>query len=129
LEGLQKWLSSRLEGGEDLVISEVSKPSSGFSAQTWLIDLADSTSGEHQRRVVARVETADPAVYPRQSPDHPDNPAGDVEVALQYEVMKSLHKAGGIPLAGLIGYERRLLHRARPRRAHEDAEERPAGGR
>ncbi|MCW2547137.1 MAG: hypothetical protein JWN96_1597 [Mycobacterium sp.] len=104
-QGLQKWLSSRLDGGEKLVISGISKPSSGFSAQTWLIDLADAASGEHQRRVVARVETSDPAVYPRQSPDHPDNPAGDVEVALQYEVMKSLHKAGGIPLAALIGYE------------------------
>jgi aminoglycoside phosphotransferase (APT) family kinase protein len=104
-QGLQKWLSGRLEGGEKLVISGISKPSSGFSAQTWLIDLADAESGEHHKRVVARVETADPAVYPRQSPDHPDNPAGDVEVALQYEVMKSLHKAGTIPLAGLIGYE------------------------
>ena len=104
-QGLEKWLSSRLDGGDNLVISEISKPSSGFSAQTWLIDLADKTSGAHQRRVVARVETSDPAVYPRQSPDHPDNPAGDVEVALQYEVMRSLQKAGTIPLAGLIGYE------------------------
>ena len=104
-DGLQKWLSKRLPGGEQLVISEIKKPSSGFSAQTWLIDLADAASGEFKRRVVARIETADPAVYPRQARTHAGNPAGDVEVALQYQVMRSLHRAGGIPLAGLIGYE------------------------
>ena len=55
--------------------------------------------------MVARIETADPAIYPPQAGNHPDNPAGDVEVALQYQVMQALHQAGGIPLAGLIGYE------------------------
>ncbi len=102
-DGLQRWLRRRLPGGEQLVISNIAKPSSGFSAETWLIDLADS-SGEHQRSVVARIETPDPAVYPRQAPGHPHNSA-DVEVALQYGVMQALHQAGGIPLAGLIGYE------------------------
>jgi aminoglycoside phosphotransferase (APT) family kinase protein len=104
-EGLQNWLSERLPHGDQLVISDIAKPTSGFSAETWLIDLADAKSGAHQRRVVARIETADPAVYPQQAPAGPGNPAGDVEVALQYEIMQALHKAGTIPLAGLIGYE------------------------
>ena len=104
-DGLQKWLSSRLPGGEQLVVSNIAKPSSGFSAQTWLIDLADHSSGEFQRRVVARIETDDPAIYPQQAPPGPANPAGDVEVALQYQIMKALHAAGGIPLAGLVDYE------------------------
>ncbi len=103
--GLQKWLRARLPGGEQLVISNIKKPSSGFSAQTWLIDLSAANGGAFQRRVVARIETADPAVYPRQARSHPGNPAGDVEVALQHHVMSALHQAGGIPLAGLIGYQ------------------------
>ncbi len=105
--GLQSWLSSRLPDGDRLVVRDITKPSSGFSAQTWLIDLADARTGDPLRRVVARVETPDPAVYPVQSADHPGNPTGGVEVALQYEVMQALHRAGGIPLAGLIGYEPR----------------------
>jgi aminoglycoside phosphotransferase (APT) family kinase protein len=72
---------------------------------TLLIDLEeDGQAGSDARRVVARIETPDPPVYPRQAPDHPDNP-GDVEVALQYRVMEALHKAGGVPLARLVGYE------------------------
>ena len=103
--GLQSWLQRRLEDGGDLVISEIAKPSSGFSAQTWLIDLTATGSTDVVRRVVARVETPDPAVYPQQAPPGPGNPAGDVEVALQYEIMKTLHATGALPLAGLIGYE------------------------
>jgi aminoglycoside phosphotransferase (APT) family kinase protein len=102
---LATWLSGRLPGGDELIVSNIAKPSSGFSAETWLIDLADRISGAHQRRVVARIESPDPAVYPQQAPPGPGNPAGDVEVALQYQIMKALHGAGGVPLAGLIGYE------------------------
>jgi aminoglycoside phosphotransferase (APT) family kinase protein len=101
---LQNWLARRLPGGERLAISNISKPSSGFSAVTLLIDLENADREGDTRRVVARIETPDPPVYPRQAPDHPDNP-GDIEVALQYRVMEALHKAGGIPLAPLVGYE------------------------
>jgi aminoglycoside phosphotransferase (APT) family kinase protein len=103
--GLQNWLQQRLPDGESLVISDIAKPTSGFSAQTWLIDLAAADSGAFVRRVVARIETSDPAVYPQQAPPGPGNPAGDVEVALQYQIMQALHGAGTIPLADLIGYE------------------------
>ncbi len=103
--GLQSWLQQRLPDGGDLVISDINKPTSGFSAQTWLIDLSAAGSGEFVRRVVARIETADPAVYPQQAPPGPGNPAGDVEVALQYEIMTALHRSGAVPLADLIGYE------------------------
>ncbi len=103
--GLQQWLSTRLEGGEQLRVGEIKKPSSGFSAQTWLIDLNDASTGAFARRVVARIETDDPPVYPVQVPDHPGNPAGSVEVALQYQIMRAVSEAGGIPLAGLVGYE------------------------
>ncbi len=49
--GLQRWLASRLPGGDRLTITSVSKPSSGFSAQTWLIDLADASAATSARRV------------------------------------------------------------------------------
>jgi aminoglycoside phosphotransferase (APT) family kinase protein len=103
--GLQGWLQQRLPDGERLVISDIAKPSSGFSAQTWLIDLSSADNGEFVRRVVARIETSDPAVYPQQAPPGPGNPAGDVEVALQYQIMKALRATGAVPLADLIGYE------------------------
>ena len=103
--GLATWLAKRLPDGDRLVVGDITKPTSGFSAQTWLIDLADAGSGELVRRVVARVETPDPAVYPQQAPPGPGNPVGSVEVALQYQIMQALHRAGNIPLAGLVGYE------------------------
>jgi aminoglycoside phosphotransferase (APT) family kinase protein len=103
--GLQTWLSSRLPNGDELVIHDIRKPASGTSAQTLLIELADAGSGARVRRVVARIETDDAAIYPQQAPSGPANPAGDVEIALQYNVMQALHQAGQVPLAALVGYE------------------------
>ena len=67
---------------------------------TWLIDLADRSSGDPSaaRRRAHRDHPIRRSI-PGRPPTIPDNPAGDVEVAMQYRVMEALHKAGGIPLA------------------------------
>ncbi|HMC38754.1 MAG TPA: phosphotransferase family protein [Acidimicrobiales bacterium] len=87
---LARWLAGRL-GAHDAV-TDVTPLSTGFSAETVSFRFGD-------RRLILRLESPDPAVYPQQAPGH------DVEVDIQYRVMAALAAGTSIPLAGLIGFE------------------------
>jgi aminoglycoside phosphotransferase (APT) family kinase protein len=90
IEALGQWLGQHL--GAEAELTDVAALSTGFSAQTIGVRFGD-------RRLVLRVESPDPAVYPAQAPGH------DVEVDIQYQVMRALGAGTSIPLAALVGYE------------------------
>lgn len=93
---LAQWLGPKL-GHHDLEVSLDGRPSGGFSAETLL--LTAHRPGAKDRRLVARLETPEPAVYPTQSDlDLP-------EIEIQFRIMQSLHRYSELPLADLIGYE------------------------
>ncbi len=101
-EALQQWLnrhwhgveSVRLEGGTD-------RPKgSGYSATTLIMPVSYSRHGRrNQDRVVVRIESSEPPVYPQQT-DH-----FAVEIELQYRAIEVLSGRPGIPVAPLIGFE------------------------
>ena len=93
---LARWLERRLGRGEPVAITSLGRPKGGFSAETWLVD---ATVGDIPERFVLRRETPDPPIYPTQVPGL------EVEVDIQYRVMEALTRAGGIPVAPLVGYE------------------------
>ena len=99
-EPFERWLAARWPDARDLRVAELASPKSGFSALTLVAPVRSCRDGrEVEERVVLRVESPDPAVYPQQAPGL------DVEVEIQYRVMEALARAGKAPLAGLIGYE------------------------
>ena len=99
-EPFERWLAARWPDARDLRVAELASPKSGFSALTLVAPVRLRRDGrEREERVVLRVESPDPAVYPQQAPGL------DVEVEIQYRVMEALARAGKAPLAGLIGYE------------------------
>ena len=92
---LADWLTPRLDAGR-VSIDGFSKPKSGFSAETAIVDV---TTAHGSPRLVVRREVPDPAVYPQQVPGL------DVEIDIQYRAMSELHRLGAVPLAELVGYE------------------------
>lgn len=100
LSALTAWLEPRLPGARGLTLGAAGKPSSGFSAETTILD-ATWTDDDAPRaeRLVLRVETPDPPVYPTQVPGL------TTEVDIQYRVMDALRRAGSVPVAPLHGYE------------------------
>jgi aminoglycoside phosphotransferase (APT) family kinase protein len=96
---LEGWLSGAL-GADEVRVGAVRRPQgSGFSAET-MIFTAEVTRGgaTDEDRLVLRLESPDPAVYPQQ--------AGiDVEVEIQYRVMDALARHSRVPVAPLVGYE------------------------
>jgi aminoglycoside phosphotransferase (APT) family kinase protein len=100
LEALAVWLGGRLDSKGPVAITGVEALSTGFSAETLSLQTRwENGTGAHTGRFVLRRESPEPAVYPQQAPDH------DVEVEIQYEVMRALRAGTDAPLAGLIGYE------------------------
>jgi aminoglycoside phosphotransferase (APT) family kinase protein len=99
-EPFERWLAARWPDVRDLRVAELASPKSGFSALTLVAPVRYRRDArEHEQKVVLRVESPDPAVYPQQAPGL------DVEVEIQYRVMEGLGRAGKAPLARLIGYE------------------------
>ncbi|MDA8047389.1 MAG: phosphotransferase family protein [Actinomycetota bacterium] len=84
------WLGERL--GTGVRVMDVTPLSVGFSAQTIMLETSVG-------KLVLRLESPDPAVYPQQAPGF------DVEVDIQYRLMSALAAGTNIPLASLIGYE------------------------
>ena len=95
IAALEGWLAGRL--GSAVTLADVSPLSTGFSGET--ISLTAALPDGGTRRLVLRVESPDPAVYPQQSPGF------DVEVDIQYRVMSALAAGTSIPLAATVGYE------------------------
>ncbi len=122
----------------------VRKASSGFSADTTMVDVAVTRGGiANEERYVLRTESPDPPVYPVQVP------GWQVEIELQYRIMdalgRALRRAGGTddrlrgrPCGarravlrdglhrrsgagrGSAVHDRRVLPRPRARRPHRD---------
>lgn len=99
---LIEWLTPRLGAEPGLVLDCFRRPEgSGFSAETQIFTARFTRGGEEQtQKLVLRRETPDPAVYPQQAPGH------DVEIDIQYRVMRALRAHGAVPVAPLLGYER-----------------------
>lgn len=95
ITALQEWLAARLS--TPLTLADVSPLSTGFSAETLSLTLHFPDSPA--RRLVLRLESPDPAVYPQQAPGF------DVEVDIQYRVMSALAAGTSIPLAPIVGYD------------------------
>jgi aminoglycoside phosphotransferase (APT) family kinase protein len=99
-EPLQRWLASRLEGVEDVRVGEFDRPAGGFSAVTLLIPIRVRRDGsEHDEKIVLRMETLEPAIYPAQVSGL------DVEVDIQFRTMRAIQRSSSVPVAPLIGYE------------------------
>ena len=99
-EPFERWLAARWPDAQDLRVEPLASPKSGFSALTLVAPVRLRRDGrEREQKVVLRVESPDPAVYPQQAPGL------DVEVEIQYRVMEALARTGAAPLAGLVGYE------------------------
>jgi aminoglycoside phosphotransferase (APT) family kinase protein len=99
-ERFRQWLAGRWPDAEELSVGAFESPKSGFSARTLFAPLRYRRNGAWQRdRVVLRIESPDPAIYPAQAPGL------DVEVELQYRVMEAVAKSGRVPVARLLGYE------------------------
>jgi aminoglycoside phosphotransferase (APT) family kinase protein len=100
LKALAGWLADRLGSKGPVAVTGVEALSTGFSAETLSL-FAEWMDGEggHTQRFVLRRESPEPAVYPQQAPSH------DVEVEIQYEVMRALRAGTDAPLAGVVGYE------------------------
>ena len=97
---LAAWLAPRLPGATDLSVGAAGTPASGFSAETLILPVTYRRDGvEVEERYVLRVETPDPPIYP------PQAPGLDVEVRVQYEVMRALAEGSDVPVAPLVGYE------------------------
>lgn len=95
-----RWLAARWPEAEALELGDFESPKSGFSARTLFAPLRYRRDGRDvEDKVVLRLESPDPAIYPQQAPGL------DVEVEIQFRVMECLHPTGAAPLAGLIGYE------------------------
>lgn len=92
---LAEWLAARLGVGR-VRITDIGRPTSGFSAETVLFTAA---TADGDRRLVLRRETPDPPVYPTQVPGL------TVEVEIQYRAMEAMANASDVPLAPLVGYE------------------------
>ena len=99
-EPFERWLDAHMTHAERVEVVELTSPKSGFSALTLVAPVRITQGGEtRDDKVVLRVESPDPAVYPAQAPGL------DVEVEIQYRVMEALAKTGVAPLAPLVGYE------------------------
>jgi aminoglycoside phosphotransferase (APT) family kinase protein len=98
---LERWLGRALGAQAVRVADDIRRPQgSGFSAETLIFPATvtrDGTTSEN--RLVLRLETPDPAVYPQQADV-------TVEVEIQYRVMDALRRHSQVPIAPLVGYER-----------------------
>jgi aminoglycoside phosphotransferase (APT) family kinase protein len=101
LAPLRAWLTARLPGADDVELRSARQASSGFSAETTVLDVA-VTRGDtvDDERLVLRTESPDPPIYPVQVP------GWEVEIELQYRIMDALGRHSNVPVAPMIGYER-----------------------
>ncbi len=97
---LEQWLAARLPDAPQVRLGDFDRPTSGFSAETLILPVHVERGGTSTtERLVLRIETPDPAVYPQQAPGL------DVEIEIQVRVMEVLAAASAVPVAPLVGYE------------------------
>jgi aminoglycoside phosphotransferase (APT) family kinase protein len=101
LAPLGPWLEAQLPMVDAVELLGITKASSGFSADTTMVDVEATRGGNlNEERYVLRTESPDPPVYPVQVP------GWSVEIELQYRVMDALGRHSDVPMAPLVGYER-----------------------
>lgn len=97
---LDDWLGAHLPGVEAAHVTGSTGASSGFSAETLVLDLLVTRDGhEVPERVVLRRESPEPPIYPVQVP------GWRVEIELQYRIMDALGRDSAVPVAPMLGYE------------------------
>jgi len=100
LAPLAGWLAARIPGAEAVDLVSTRKASSGFSADTAIVDTRVTRAGTStDERYVMRTESPEPPIYPVQVP------GWSVEIELQYRVMDALARHADVPVAPLLGYE------------------------
>lgn len=94
-EALRRWLSGKLEGAEDLEISELSAPAAtGFSNETILFDAKWTEAGRKcEQEFVLRVKPSGYTVFL------------ESEFEAQYEVMKTLYERSDVTIPKIWWYE------------------------
>lgn len=99
---LQNWLNKHWQGNTNIVIGddETRPEGSGFSATTIILPVSLTRGGQtQQHKVVLRVEPPEDAVWPQQAKGL------DVEIDIQYRLIKAINKHSNVNAAPLIGYE------------------------
>jgi aminoglycoside phosphotransferase (APT) family kinase protein len=97
---LGAWLAPRLPGARAVELVDVRQASSGFSADTSIVDVTvEGGDAAGPQRYVLRTESPEPPIYPVQVP------GWSVEIELQYRVMEALGHHSRVPVAPLLGYE------------------------
>jgi aminoglycoside phosphotransferase (APT) family kinase protein len=101
LAPLGPWLEARIPDAEAVELLGMRKASSGFSADTVILDVAVTRAGiANEERYVLRTESPEPPIYPVQVP------GWEVEIELQYRIMDALGRHSGVPVAPMLGFER-----------------------
>jgi aminoglycoside phosphotransferase (APT) family kinase protein len=99
-EPLGAWLEERIPMAEAVELLGVRKASSGFSAETVIVDVVVTRAGiANEERYVLRTESPEPPIYPVQVP------GWGVEIELQYRIMEALGRHSDVPVAPMIGYD------------------------
>ncbi len=96
LERLSGWLAQRQPERGRPELTALGKPGSGYSAENLVINAQWDASME---KLVLRRDTADPAIYPGQSP------GTTTGVVFQHSVMDALRHTPGVPVADCLGLE------------------------
>jgi aminoglycoside phosphotransferase (APT) family kinase protein len=97
LERLSGWLGRRRPGRGRPTLTALGKPGSGYSAENLVIG-AHWRDGTEEKLVLRR-DTAEPPIYPAQSPNT------NTGVLLQHSVMDALRRTGRVPVAESLGLE------------------------
>lgn len=89
---LTHWLAGAFPDARDIAVNNLKMPSSGFSNETWLLDLDWRRNGQLERRpLVARLQPRATAVFP------------EYDLKLQYRCMDLL-QGSDVPVPGLLGF-------------------------
>lgn len=92
-ESFGRWWQSRMPQRESVQIVQISGAPSGFSNETWLVDLEWREAGkEHRRRVVLRRQPQGKSFF------------SNYDLSLQFKIMRALH-AAGVPVPEALAYE------------------------
>ena len=101
LAPLGPWLEAHVPDAEVVELLGVRKASSGFSADTVMVDVAVTRGGiANDERYVLRTESPEPPIYPVQVP------GWAIEIELQYRIMDALGRHSDVPVAPMLGFER-----------------------
>jgi aminoglycoside phosphotransferase (APT) family kinase protein len=98
---LETWLSQQWPGAQHVQVDELCAPrGSGYSSETVIFQVRwNEGTTPRQRRLVLRIDPQLSPVYPQQT----ESPWPSVEV--QYRAMEAVRRAGGGPIAPLVGFE------------------------